>query len=142
MFQFNYKLLFFRLLFFALVTFLQKISFNSKSFTFILKKLHRYVSCSQKWVGMWKISVLLRSHIFWSKMKNYWWNTVLWSMERDWKNFEKKKFHSAPVFNDKYLKIEVRSYKKKINTNFHGKAPKEGLVFLCLSAIAIDSVFK
>ena len=63
-------------------------------------------------------------------------------MERDWKNFEKKKFHSATVFNDKYLKIEIRSYNKKITTNFHGKAPKEWLVFLCLSAIAIDSVFK
>ena len=64
------------------------------------------------------------------------------TMKQDWKNFEKKKFHSAPVFNDKYLKIEIRSYNKKITTNFHGKAPKEGLVFLCLSAIAIDSVFK
>ena len=46
-------------------------------------------------------------------------------MERDGKNFEKKKFHSATVFNDKYLKIEIRSYNKKITTNFHGKAPKE-----------------
>lgn len=45
---------------------------------------------------------------------------------------------SEPIYNEKYLKIEIKSYKGKFNTNFHkDKIPKE---FHCLSANFI--VFK
>ena len=55
----------------------------------------------------------------------------------------KKEFYSESVYNKKYLKAEIKSYNRKINTNFHdNKIPKEGFQFFCLSVILIDSVFK
>ena len=32
----------------------------------------------------------------------------------------KKGIDSEPVYNDKYLKTKIKSYKGKINTNFYG----------------------
>lgn len=58
------------------------------------------------------------------------------------KIIERKKINSEPVFSDKYLKTKIKSYIGKITRNFHGKAPKEGIECVCLSAIVIDSVFK
>ena len=37
----------------------------------------------------------------------------------------KKEFDSEPVYNEKYLKAKIKSYKGKINTNSHNnKIPK------------------
>ena len=33
-------------------------------------------------------------------------------------NIIKKEFVSEPVYNEKYLKAKIKSYNKKINTNF------------------------
>ena len=52
---------------------------------------------------------------------------------------KRKKFDSKPVFTEKYVKIKLKSYNKKKN---HDKALKEGLEYLCLSAIVLDSVLK
>ena len=47
------------------------------------------------------------------------------------------------MFNEKYLKTEVKSYDGKINVNFHeNRIPKEGLHGLFLSVIFIYSVVK
>ena len=55
----------------------------------------------------------------------------------------KKEFDSEPVYNDKYLKAKIKSYKGKINTNFHNKKmPKEDSYFICLSVNLIHSVFR
>ena len=55
----------------------------------------------------------------------------------------KKGFNSEPVYNDKYLKTKKKSYKAKINTNFHDdKVPKEGSQYICLSVILIESAFR
>ena len=52
--------------------------------------------------------------------------------------YHKKRFDSEPVYNEKYLKTEMKSYKGKFNTNSHNdKIPKE---FHCLSVDFI--VFK
>ena len=52
----------------------------------------------------------------------------------------KKKCHSKPVYNEKYLKAKTDSYNTKLNTNFHNnKIAKEGSQFICLSVILIDS---
>ena len=52
----------------------------------------------------------------------------------------KKKFHSKPVCNEKYLKAKADSYKTKLNTNFHNnKIAKECSQFISLSVILIDS---
>ena len=56
---------------------------------------------------------------------------------------KKKKINSEPVCNEKYLKPEIKSYNRKMNTNFHNnKIPKEGSKFICLAVILIDSVFR
>ena len=59
------------------------------------------------------------------------------------KNSLKKEFDSEPVYSEKCLKAIVKSYNRKIDTNFHNnKIPKEGSQFICLSVILIDSVFR
>ena len=59
------------------------------------------------------------------------------------KNIIKKEFNSEPVYNQKYLKAKIKSYIRKINTNFHNnKIPKGGSQFIYLSVILIDSVFR
>ena len=37
------------------------------------------------------------------------------------KNSIKKEFDSEPVYNEKYLKVKIKSYNGKINTNFQKK---------------------
>ena len=50
------------------------------------------------------------------------------------KNSIKKEFDSKPVYNEKYLKANTKSYSGKINTNFHNnKIPREGSQFICFS---------
>ena len=42
-------------------------------------------------------------------------------------NSIKKEFNSQPVYNEKYLKTNIKSYNGKINTNLHNnKRTKEG----------------
>ena len=55
----------------------------------------------------------------------------------------KKEFDSEPVYNEQYLKTKIKSYKVKINTNFHNnKIPKEGSQCICLLVILNDSFFR
>ena len=55
----------------------------------------------------------------------------------------KKEFDSESAYNEKYIKTKIKSYKGKINTNFHNnKLPKEGSQCICLSVILINSVFR
>ena len=43
----------------------------------------------------------------------------------------------------KYIKTKIKSYKEKINTNFHNnEISKEGSEFICESVILLDSVYK
>ena len=59
------------------------------------------------------------------------------------KNIIETEFDSEPVYNGKYLKAKIKSYNRKINTNFHNnKILKEISRFICLSVILIDSVFR
>ena len=56
------------------------------------------------------------------------------------KNSIKKEFDTEPVYNEQYLKTKIKSYKVKINTNFHNnKVPKEGSQCICLLVILNDS---
>ena len=55
----------------------------------------------------------------------------------------KKEFDSEPVFDEKYLKAEIKFYNGKINRNFHNtKIRKERSQFICLSVILIGSAFR
>ena len=58
-------------------------------------------------------------------------------------NITKKEFDSKTVYNEKYIKTKIKSYNRKINTNFHiNKIPKEGSQCICLSVILINSIFR
>ena len=53
------------------------------------------------------------------------------------------KFHSKPVYDQKYLKVKVREFNGMIKTNFLGnEVPKENMHYTCIACIAIDSVIK
>ena len=55
----------------------------------------------------------------------------------------KKEFDSESIYIKKYLRIRIKSYSRKINTNFQtSKIPKEGSQGIFQSVIMIDSVFK
>ena len=42
------------------------------------------------------------------------------------KNLIKKELNSEPVYNDKYIKTEIKIYNDKVCTNFqHNKIPKD-----------------
>ena len=59
------------------------------------------------------------------------------------KNCIKKEIDSESVYNEKYLNAKIKSYNRKINTNFHNnKIAKECRQFIYLPAILIDSAFR
>ena len=55
------------------------------------------------------------------------------------------KFDNEPVYgdNDKYIKIKIKLYGDKVNTNFQDKKiPKENASYKCLSLIMLDFVIR
>ena len=57
------------------------------------------------------------------------------------KNSIKKEFDSKPVYNESHLKAKIKSYNRKIKTNFrNNKIPRKVSQYICLSVILIDSV--
>ena len=59
------------------------------------------------------------------------------------KNKLKIKFHSLPIYDEKYLKTKVREYGGKIKTNILGNdVPEENTYYTCIACITIDSVMR
>ena len=53
------------------------------------------------------------------------------------------KFHSIPVYDEKYIKAKVREFNGVIKTNFLGdEIPKEGVHYACITCITIDYVMR
>ena len=53
------------------------------------------------------------------------------------------KFHSMPVYDEKYIKAKVREFDGVIKTNFLGnKIPEENKHYTCIACITIDSVMR
>ena len=53
------------------------------------------------------------------------------------------KFHSEPIYENKYLKTKVREFDGHIKTNFLGNnKPKENTHYTCIACITLDSVLK
>ena len=55
------------------------------------------------------------------------------------------KFHSQPIYDDKYTKTvkKVKTFNNMINTLFSGdEIPKETIHYVCIAAICIDSVLR
>ena len=70
----------------------------------------------------------------WEKYKKIW--DVI-------KNKLSIKFHSKPIYDQKYLKAKVREFDGVMKTNFLGNgAPKENMHYTCIACINIDSVVR
>ena len=53
------------------------------------------------------------------------------------------KFHSEPIYEQKYLKAKLREFVGAIKTNFLGNdMPKENMYYTCIICITIDSVMR
>ena len=53
------------------------------------------------------------------------------------------RFHSQPIYDDKYIKTKVKTFSNMINTLFSGnEIPKERNNYICIAVICIDSVLK
>ena len=53
------------------------------------------------------------------------------------------KFHSQPIYDEKYIKIKVKIFNNSINPLFSGdEIPKERIHFVCIPAINIDSILR
>ena len=51
------------------------------------------------------------------------------------------KFHSRPIYEQKYLEAKVREFNGAIKTNFLvNDMPKENMHYICIACITIDSV--
>ena len=59
------------------------------------------------------------------------------------KNMLNVKFHSQPIYDDKYIKTKVKIFNSMINTLFPGdEIPKEKINYVCIAAVCIDSVLR
>ena len=53
------------------------------------------------------------------------------------------KFHSMPVYDEKYIKAKVRAFDGVIKTNFFGdEIPEQNVQYACIACITIDSVMR
>ena len=73
-------------------------------------------------------------------------NNVLDKYNEIWDKIKNKlniKFHSKPVYDEKYIKAKVREFSGVIKTNFLGdEVPKENKHYTCIACITIDSVMR
>ena len=53
------------------------------------------------------------------------------------------KSYSDPIYDDKYIKVKVKTFGEVINTLFtENKIPKEKIEDVCIPVICVDSVLK
>ena len=52
------------------------------------------------------------------------------------------KFHSMPVYNEKYIKAKVREFAVVIKTNLLGDEIPKGEHYACIACITINSVMR
>ena len=58
-------------------------------------------------------------------------------------NLSNAKFHSQPIYDDKYIKAKVKTFSSIINTFFSGdEIPKERSHYICIAAVCIGSVLR
>ena len=55
----------------------------------------------------------------------------------------KIRFHSQPIYDEKYIKTKVKTFNSVINTVLSdNKIPKKGNHYICIAAICIDSILE
>ena len=79
-------------------------------------------------------SFLIKNSEVWEKYEDIW--DVI-------KNKLNIKFHSQPIYENKYLKVKVREFDSNIKTNFLGNnVPEENMYYTCIACITLDPVLK
>ena len=80
------------------------------------------------------MSFLIKNSEVWQKYEDIW--DVI-------KNKLNIKFHSQPIYENKYLKAKVREFNGNIKTNFLGNnLPEENTYQTCIACVTLDSVLK
>ena len=80
------------------------------------------------------MSYLIKDNEVWEKYEDIW-NVI--------KNKLSIKFHSEPIYENKYLKAKVRKFDGDIKTNFLSNGlPKKNTYYTFIACITIDSVLK
>ena len=79
------------------------------------------------------MSFLIKDDEVWEKYEQIW--DVI-------KNKLGIKFHSEPIYEQKYLKAKVREFDGVIKTNFLGNYMPKKLHYTCIASITIDSVMR
>ena len=94
--------------------------------------MNGYIKCFEN--GGKNMSFLIENSKVWEKYENIW-NVI--------KNKLNIKFHSQPIYENKYLKTKVREFDGSIKTNFLGNnIPKENTHYTCIACITVHSVMK
>ena len=103
-----------------------------KPLCIILPQMSGYIKYFEK--GGKNMSFLIKDDEVWEKYAEIW--DVI-------KNKLSIKFHSKPIYEQKYLKAKVREFDGVIKTNFLGNdMPKENMHYTCIACITIDSVMR
>ena len=101
-----------------------------KPLCFILPQMSGYIKYFEN--SSKNMSFLIKDDEVWEKYEKIW--DVI-------KNKLGIKFHSEPIYEQKYLKAKVREFDDVIKTNFLGNdVPKENMHYTCIACITIDSV--
>ena len=73
-------------------------------------------------------------------------DSVLTKYNKIWDKIKEKlniKFHSKPVYDETYIKVEVREFDGKIKTNFlNNEIPKQNMHYTCIASITTASVMR
>ena len=103
-----------------------------KPLCIILPQMNGYIKYFEN--GRKNMSFLIKNNEVWEKYEDIW-NVI--------KNKLNIKFHSQPIYENKYLKTKVREFHGNIKTNFLGNDfPKESMHYTCIACITVDSVIK
>ena len=103
-----------------------------KPLCIILPQMSGYIKYFEN--GGKNMSFLIKDDEVWEKYEQIW--DVI-------KNKLSIKFHSKPIYDQKYLKAKVREFDGVIKTNFLGNnTRKENMHYTCIACIAIDSVMR
>ena len=103
-----------------------------KRLCIILPQMSGYIKYFEN--GGKNMSLLIKDDEVWEKYEQIW--DVI-------ENKLDTKFHSKPIYEQKYLKTKVREFDGLIKTNSLGnEVPKENMHYTCIACITIDSVMR
>ena len=98
----------------------------------ILPQMNDYIKYFEN--GGKNMSFLIKNSEVWQKYEDIW--DVI-------KNKLAIKFHSQPIYKNKYLKAKVREFNGNFKTNFlSNNVPEENAYYPCIAYITLNSVLK